>query len=656
VSASGSPVDAVSAASALYDGGKRASPAVIGVLDGAQLRARHRARLAVPAPVTILQGRDARELGRAICEASVPRRPPATPVLIKPNLGGFESVKDPDKSGGDDGLKGRITDPEFVRGIIGCLRARGHAHITVADGWGGSHTGWMQLARVSGYEAMTRDEHVDLVAMNDDGVFDAMPGTPGKPLRPSGMEGSHVPTLLVPQLMADHLRTGLFITAPKIKAHRFAVFSGAIKGMQGVVMLSDAAPAYRQKWRMHAELNPYLAARRKGEDDRGAYVSALELFSERMVDVLELEAPDVVLAEGAPMMGGDGFGRMYASRENLAVGGSNAVQVDHVIAQLLGLWDLPELAKELGGHATSPLLEAAELRFALRGKSPMVVGDGAPLLAQPRPVHYLAMAPFAIHRDLPDRTASENVDADANSDFHAKASGDGNVDANAHPRSETHPQGVDAGASALPRAHIVRGVPRIDAVSDDEVWRRAEALSFATDFAGASTSTATVVRLAWSPDGLAALFEMKDSHLFVDTNRPTDVERPRLYQEDCVELFIAPPGRADPPSTYYEVEVGPYGHFFDLALDRAARREDTAWSGHLTIATQRDTERHTATIELLIQAPEITRALAPGAVLRGNIFRMEGKSPRHYLAWSPPRTPKPNFHVPTAFGFLECDP
>jgi hypothetical protein len=35
---------------------------------------------------------------------------------------------------------------------------------------------------------------------------------------------------------------------------------------------------------------------------------------------------------------------------------------------------------------------------------------------------------------------------------------------------------------------------------------------------------------------------------------------------------------------------------------------------------------------------------------------MEGKSPRSYLAWSPPRTAKPNFHVPDAFGVLVVDP
>jgi hypothetical protein len=35
---------------------------------------------------------------------------------------------------------------------------------------------------------------------------------------------------------------------------------------------------------------------------------------------------------------------------------------------------------------------------------------------------------------------------------------------------------------------------------------------------------------------------------------------------------------------------------------------------------------------------------------------MEGRSPRKYLAWSPTRTAKPDFHVPAAFGRLVLDP
>ena len=48
--------------------------------------------------------------------------------------------------------------------------------------------------------------------------------------------------------------------------------------------------------------------------------------------------------------------------------------------------------------------------------------------------------------------------------------------------------------------------------------------------------------------------------------------------------------------------------------------------------------------------------LAPDARLPLGLFRMEGQHARAYLAAFPTRTPKPNFHVPDAFGTLVLDP
>ncbi|HEX3343351.1 MAG TPA: DUF362 domain-containing protein, partial [Polyangiaceae bacterium] len=398
---SASAADVTTHASA--PGADAEAPPVVtaGEVDGAALRARNRARLAADrAPVVVLQSKDAhaaRDLGQRLCEAVVPKRPPATPILLKPNIGGFDWFKDPATHDGDDGVRGRTTDPEFVRGVVRCLKARGHDHVTIAEGWGVTHKDWLKLVDVTGYAQMAREEHVPLVAMDDDGVFDVAGDQPGKALGVRGMEATHVPTLLMPKLLADTLASGLFISLPKIKAHRFAVFSLSIKGLQGTVMMSDKAPAFHNKWRMHRELNPWLDAQRKGHEDRAQYVAALETFAERIADVLEVEAPDVVLAEGAPAEGGDGFEKLWPSAERFAVGGTNPILVDRVGAQLLGLWDNADLARELGGHRTSPLLETAAKRFGVDLASPAVTGDGAALLSAPRPVHFVAMAGFAIH-------------------------------------------------------------------------------------------------------------------------------------------------------------------------------------------------------------------------------------------------------------------
>jgi hypothetical protein len=153
---------------------------------------------------------------------------------------------------------------------------------------------------------------------------------------------------------------------------------------------------------------------------------------------------------------------------------------------------------------------------------------------------------------------------------------------------------------------------------------------------------------------LFALFELSRAGLFVDAARPTNVERDKLYQEDCVELFLAPePTR---PGHYYEIELGPLGHFFDLEVDDYGKRSNTEWSSAVSLSTTSDPVRHTAIIEARFGAAELIAALTPGAALPLALYRMEGRAPRQYLAWRPPRTPKPKFHVAEGFGKLILDP
>jgi uncharacterized protein (DUF362 family) len=610
--------DTVSHASEAYDAGP---PVIASVsVDGAELRKQHIARLkSERSKVTVLRGDGPLELGRRICEAVVPKRPPDTPILLKPNICGFDGIKDKAKTG-DDGVSGRITDPEFVRGVLQCLKARGQRRVTIAEGCGNSHEHWRRTIAVSGYQAMAKEEGVPLVAMDDDGVYDKEGSMPGKPLAVSGIANTHVPTLLLPKILAETLEHGLFISVPKLKAHRYSVVSIAIKGMQGTVMRSDASPAYNQKWRMHQELKPYLKAKKNKEpEDRRLYVDSLELFAERMVDVLELSLPDVILVDGAPAVAGDGFQTLRKVPEMIAIGGTHPVLVDRVGAEFLGLWNNRALSRELLGHASSPLIEVAAKRYGIDMKAPTLEGDGAGLLLAPRSPFYKAIAPFTIDGARVIATASDP------------------------PKPATPPQAHAARSSTAP---VIDG--RVD-----PLWSRAPKISFDTDYTGSATGITTHVRLLWNEQALYALFELDKAGLNVDATFDPKLERKKLYEEDCVELFLTP----DPANRerYFEVELGPFGHFFDLEVNRTANTWRSEWSSGLEVRATHDAAAKTAVIEARFTAPEITRALAPGARLPFALYRMEGKAKRSYLAFSPPRTTKPNFHVPEAFATLVLD-
>jgi hypothetical protein len=290
------------------------------------------------------------------------------------------------------------------------------------------------------------------------------------------------------------------------------------------------------------------------------------------------------------------------------------IRVDRVGAAFLGLWDSDALARELGGHRTSPLLEVAAKRFGVDIADPAVTGDGAALVAAKRPAHLVGMANFTIDDDAPESTPH----------LHA-----------AHVAVDEAPKGVA-----------------------DEVWDKAEPLRFTTDWSGADAGVATEVRALWSERGLYLRWDLAGAGLNTDRTRPIDVERVNLYEEDTTEVFLTPD--ASQPKRYFEIEVGPFGHWYDIAVDRSgtpgAKRADDGWSAGLAIATARDEAAHTATIEYAITAPEVVSILKAGVALPLGLDRMEGTSPRLYLAAFPTRTPKPNFHVPESFGRLLLDP
>jgi len=506
----------------------------------------------------------------------------------------------------------------------------------VAEGCGHSHKFWLEVTKLTGYDAMTREEKVRLVALDDDGIFDVEGDKPGKPLAVRGIDKSFIPTLLVPKILAEHLDHGMFLSLPKIKAHRYAVVSIGIKNTQGTIMLSDRTPAYKQKWRMHRELGEYLKTK-KDNEDRKLYVDSLLAFSNRVLDAMEISTPDAVLADGAPAMGGDGFQLLAPSAEKVAIGGTNPVLVDKVGAAFLGLYDNKELALGLLGHKTSPIIEMGAKRYKLDLAKVALEGDGAELLSTPRPVHYKAMAPFRIDRD-PKGTAPLLPSATPNATTNARDPHAASMSAPPTGKSELH-------AAALGSETIT-----VDGRGDEAAWGRAKLIHWDTDYAGVATGIHSKARFLWSKDALYALFELEGAGLHTDASKPVKVEREGLYKEDCVEIFFTPdPGR---PNHYYEVEVGPFGHFFDLEIDKDAKKSIISWSSKPAIATSRDAKAHRATIEIKLAAPEITGALAPGARLPLGLYRMEGLPERRYLAWSPPRTKKPNFHVPSAFGLL----
>src|SRR5439155_10178372 len=100
---------------------------------------------------------------------------------------------------------------------------------------------------------------------------------------------------------------------------------------------------------------------------------------------------------------------------------------------------------------------------------------------------------------------------------------------------------------------------------------------------------------AWTADALYLLWELDSAGVAVDATRPVAIERTNLYEEDCVEIFLAP--NPAERRRYFEIELGPLGHFFDLLVDRRTGASDTTWSSKPEIATRVDREKKHVVIE-----------------------------------------------------------
>ncbi len=176
----------------------------------------------------------------------------------------------------------------------------------------------------------------------------------------------------------------------------------------------------------------------------------------------------------------------------------------------------------------------------------------------------------------------------------------------------------------------------------------------ATDGTPPRLGTSLVV---WN-DGqsLCALFSMVDDAI-VATMHEHDAP---LYQEDVVELFLAPRELTE----YFEIEVSPLGTVFDARIEspdgvRTTMRTDVGWTCEGLFAAVKKVWRGEAiTVETLVKVPFAALGAAPpepGSTWRANFFRIDRGSGDEYSAWQPTLRQPADFHVAAAFGTLQFE-
>ncbi len=188
-------------------------------------------------------------------------------------------------------------------------------------------------------------------------------------------------------------------------------------------------------------------------------------------------------------------------------------------------------------------------------------------------------------------------------------------------------------------------------------WRNAQPVEFDHDWAGKERYPRAATRVAslWTPAHVYFAFWCKHSGLNIFSGENPEIEKNGLWDRDVVEVFINPqPSRIQ---HYYEFEVAPNNLWVDLEIDLNNQPfNDMTWDSGFSHATRIGDNLWTCEVRIPVAALcGEGKLLRPENEWRVNFYRADGEGDnavRRLLAWSPTRSPKPNFHVPSSFGFL----
>jgi alpha-galactosidase len=187
---------------------------------------------------------------------------------------------------------------------------------------------------------------------------------------------------------------------------------------------------------------------------------------------------------------------------------------------------------------------------------------------------------------------------------------------------------------------------------DDTAWNKAKNVVVRTYWSGAPVPQGRqfTANFLWSDTALYVRFDATQTEPLVVSDNPDLSKKVKgLWDRDVCEIFIAPD--KDASNKYFEFEVAPTGEWIDLGIEVTPKERLTDWEYSSKMGSAARTENGKVVMAIKIPFASLGKTPKAGDVWAGNIFRCVGKGPdRGYLAWRPTKTPKPNFHVPSAFG------
>lgn len=166
-------------------------------------------------------------------------------------------------------------------------------------------------------------------------------------------------------------------------------------------------------------------------------------------------------------------------------------------------------------------------------------------------------------------------------------------------------------------------------------------------------SPETTFRAVWNERVFSFRFDVEDADIVLAENEDTGSA---ALGSDRVELFFAT--TPDLKESYYGAEMDPVGRCFDYQASYY-REIDSSWSfDSLTFGGRIRESGYSVSGQIHMEELKDLKLITDQVIL-GGIFRAEfsreekGVVQEDWISWIDPKTEKPDFHVPSAFGKLQ---
>ena len=167
----------------------------------------------------------------------------------------------------------------------------------------------------------------------------------------------------------------------------------------------------------------------------------------------------------------------------------------------------------------------------------------------------------------------------------------------------------------------------------------------------------TCFRALHDENFLYVQFDVKDTNIFIYAKGG---DKEEVAQSDRVELFFRKNKQLE---TYYCLEIDPKGRVLDYAASYYRKFKNTwTWpKGHLFIITEVKEDGYCVEIKISLTSLRKLGLLSDNKIQTG-IYRAdcialpnkgEKESTIKWISWVDPKTPYPDFHIPSSFGILE---